>query len=449
MRTAILQSFNPYLLSNTAARYSLDGAPGDASYIVDGSNLVQLIADRSGNSAFNGLVMNGTSGNYASSPDSVPLSIVGDIDIRAWVVPDDWTPAAVNVVVSKRLSTGNQISYVLRINTDGVLQLLWSPDGTAGNAVLTASTVAPSVSNFSPLWIRATLDVDNGASGYTVVFYTSPDGVLWSQLGSAVVGGAPTSIFDGTATLNIGGMQNGTLFPFFGVVHRAQVLAGINGTLVFDADFTRVSKLAASFTESSANAATVTINSSGDLGARICGARDLVQLTGAKQPVLSVVGGRNIATFDGTNDYVQSAPFSLAQPVSVYDVFAPVAHANNRYVRDGGSDNAMLFRMTAAADTYSLSTGTDALTVFPAGSRAIASAIYNGASSRLRRNLGTVATGTTSGTPNGLCIGEAGTTKSFASNIAWAASIVRTAADPEALELRINAALMRQFGVAG
>lgn len=215
------------------------------------------------------LALSQVSGNYASAPDSAALSITGDIDIQAKVDFTSWNEgnrfvalgiAQSRFVVSKYTTTGNQRSYYLNVNSAGVLILGWS---TAGSADLTAS--ADEVLNLEAetvKWVRATLDVNNGASGRTAKFYTSDDGSTWTQLGTTQTVAGTTSIFNSTAELNIGGANAGTSNLMEGSVYRVIIRNGYDGggSVVFDADFETATAGATSFTESSVNAATVTIN---------------------------------------------------------------------------------------------------------------------------------------------------------------------------------------------
>jgi hypothetical protein len=66
---------------------------------------------------------------------------------------------------------------------------------------------------------------------------------------------AYASIFDSTAVLEIGSAA--TASPFQGDIHRARILNGIGGTVVFDADFTSIQDDTFAFRESSANLAIV------------------------------------------------------------------------------------------------------------------------------------------------------------------------------------------------
>jgi len=182
----------------------------------------------------------GGTGNYASCPRTAAIgSITGDLDAR-WVGSlDDWTPATYASLISRYVTIGNQRGWMLTINAgDGLPVLYWSGDGTA---ILTATaTAAPTVANGDILGIRATLDVNNGAGGKTVTFYTSADlGETWVQLGSPVTSASTTSIFDSATTeLEIGSRGAGTAQFSIGYCIRAEARNGINGTVVANPDFT-------------------------------------------------------------------------------------------------------------------------------------------------------------------------------------------------------------------
>jgi hypothetical protein len=210
------------------------------------------------------LYLPGVASNNCTTPDAAALDITGDIDLRVKVAMDDWTPAAIQYLLSK-YQTSSQRSYGLTIGTNGRPSIVWSTDGTATGLLGAEATVAPTVADGATLWIRATLDVNNGASGNDVKFYTSTDGTTWTQLGATVTQAGTTSIFNSTSVLEVGSVVGGTSNAARGKFFRAQVLNGIDGTVAFDANFETsiTSLLQASFTESSANAATVTINRSG------------------------------------------------------------------------------------------------------------------------------------------------------------------------------------------
>jgi hypothetical protein len=197
--------------------------------------------------------------NYASTPDSAALDILGDIDLRIKLALDDWTPATEAIILGK----SGPDTYVLNIQPTGILRFQWI--NAANTFFFSDSTVATGVADGTTKWIRATLDVDNGASGNTVTFFTSDDGITWTQLGSPVVKAGTTDIRNNAGALYVGGYTASGTLTVRGKFFRAQVLNGINGTVAFDANFENsiTSLNQASFTESSTNGATVTINRSG------------------------------------------------------------------------------------------------------------------------------------------------------------------------------------------
>jgi hypothetical protein len=231
----------------------------------------------------------GANGNYLSIPDSSALDITGDLELRVWCALDDWTPAATQVLIAKRET--NQIAYQLAVNTTGNLVLLWSTAGATG--ISATSTAAVGVADGTARWVRATLDVDNGASGYSVQFFTGSDGTVWTQLGTTVTVAGVTSVFASTASVNIGGRNSGAAEPAAGKFYRAQIRNGIGGTVVCDVNTSVLtSGGATTFTEQSSNAATVTIN----------------RATSGRKSV-AVVGG-SVWLF-GTDDYMQIADNAL------------------------------------------------------------------------------------------------------------------------------------------
>ncbi len=175
----------------------------------------------------------GLTGNYLSAPDEAALDITGDLDLRVHCALDDWTSAYQYLLAkwSGGTSPPSARSYYLMTNLSGGLRFGWS-DGTT---VFTKdSTAAHGVAEGAAKWFRATLDVDNGASGNDVKFFTSDDGTSWTQLGSTVTTAGATAIVSGSAQLEVGGAFAGTSFPPTGRFFRAQVYDGIDGTPVFD-----------------------------------------------------------------------------------------------------------------------------------------------------------------------------------------------------------------------
>lgn len=171
----------------------------------------------------------GTSGNYASTPDSAAVSITGDIDIRVKVALDDWTPAAEQALVAKWTNPSSR-SYLFSVLTTGALRLRLTTDGST--SVIADSSVATGVTDGAIKWVRVTwVDATN-----VIAFFTSDDGVTWSQLGSTgsinIAG-----IADTTAALEVGTFSSGSGL-LAGNVFYAEIRNGIDGPVVakFDAN---------------------------------------------------------------------------------------------------------------------------------------------------------------------------------------------------------------------
>jgi hypothetical protein len=172
-------------------------------------------------------ILDGTAGGYFSTPDSAALDITGDIDLRADCAMNDWTPGTASVFIAKFSTTG---AYRFYIETTGALVINWVQAN--GSSITKTSTATMPTANGGRVYIRVTLDVDNGAGGNDVKFYTSPDGAAWTQLGATVTTAGVTNIRATTDVLELGGDTLGVNRRLSGKIYSAQVYNGIAGTLV-------------------------------------------------------------------------------------------------------------------------------------------------------------------------------------------------------------------------
>jgi len=201
------------------------------------------------------LLLDGVSVGRARTPDVAALDITGDLDVRVAAAPDDWTPATAGTFASKWVTTGNQRSWTLRLETTGRLVLFWSTTGA--DSLSASSTVSVPMNDGQPLWVRYTIDVDNGAAGRTIRFYTSVDGVGWSQLGTDVVQAGVTSIFNSTSEVAVGSYNNGGSERFAGRIFSAEIRNGIAGTIVASPNFAAQAAGTTSFVDSTGKTWTV------------------------------------------------------------------------------------------------------------------------------------------------------------------------------------------------
>jgi len=311
-------------------------------------------------SGTNYLWLPGVAGNYASTPDAAALDILGDFDLRAKVALDDWTPATNAMLVAKwDVDVVNENSYRLFVGATGKLRIQLSGDGT--NIVTVDSTVAVGFTNGTVHWVKVTVDVDNGSGGKDIKFWTSDDNVTYTQLGTTVVDAGTTAIYASNVDLYIGvesptSVNNITI----GKLYQAQVYDGIDGTLVFDADFTAEAEGTTSFTESSAQGATVTVNSTGGWLAQIVGSTSIL--------------------FDGDDNYLKATAFTLNQPTTVYFLGRQVTWSNAAVFY--GGDTAVTPRSFQISSTprvaaHNGGTNTSHLTTWAVDTYAVFSVVFD------------------------------------------------------------------------
>lgn len=183
--------------------------------------------------------------------DKASLDIVGDLDVRIEYECEQWTNANSNptgrgyLLAGKyrRTASANR-SWLLSVNEFGSPIFQWTTDGTAAtlNGVQSASTLPI---QYGAIALRATIDVDNGAAGRTITFYTSDTiGGTWTQLGSPVVLAGTTSIFSGNADVELGRIDDGKrdgvngVYGFGGRIYAFELRNGIAGTVVANAAIT-------------------------------------------------------------------------------------------------------------------------------------------------------------------------------------------------------------------
>jgi hypothetical protein len=195
------------------------------------------------------LSLNGDPNDYVSTPDTAALDITGDLDIRAEIQPN-WYGPDNQMIMAKWEAQADQRSWFLKVY-QGVLQLQYTTDGTKATTWFHSRTLTEIPQRAA---VRVTLDVDNGAGGRTVRWYTAPsiDGP-WTQLGPDSVLAGTVSVFNSTAPLKIAPYDDTNIrpyrAPFIGRGYKFEVRNGINGTVVANPDFTAQAAGVTSFTD--------------------------------------------------------------------------------------------------------------------------------------------------------------------------------------------------------
>lgn len=307
-------------------------------------------------------------GNYASTPNAAANQITGSIDVRVKVAMKDWTPSAANGLIGKTSGAGNR-SWRFEVNAaSGALSFQWSQDGTTGISELSSATdggaqLGTGFTDGTTHYVRVTRNSTTG----DVNFYTSDDGVTWSQLGVTQTG-VTGAMSNQAVAVEVGATFAGTANITSGKIYNAQIYNGINGTLAVDfnaEDSAATSTNGATFV-SSTTGETWTLNNTGALKAQIVGSASLL--------------------FDGTAHFMKAAAFTCAQPTVVFLDGKQPTWTATRAVFDGNTLATGELIKTTATPQVNITAGSSvaANTDWTLNTRKIVVAAFNGASSSLQ-----------------------------------------------------------------
>jgi len=187
-------------------------------------------------------------GQDASTPD--PWTPGADMDIRAHVAMDDWTPGAFGSALLSQMPGGGDNAFLLSVNPAGTLLFRITTDGSTN--LDHTSTAATGFTDSTDHWVRVTLDGDNGAAGRDVTFYTSDDGVEWTQLGNVVTVAGTVTVHDSAGEVAIG-----RTLALAGQVRQVELRSSIDGPIVANPDFMSQRPGTVSFRDGTGNTWTI------------------------------------------------------------------------------------------------------------------------------------------------------------------------------------------------
>lgn len=216
------------------------------------------------------LALPGDTLSKAHAPDAAALGITGDIDIRIDLELLNWREAV--DLAAKYQTLGDQRSWALYLHGagNGVLTFTWATAGTFASTLDRSSTVPVPAPASGRQALRVTLDVNNGAGGHTVTFYTAETiAGPWVQLGDPVVTAGTTSIFDSVAGIELGDAVNLTAAPVEGKLYAFELRNGINGTVVANPNFTVQTPGATSFADTASSPNTWTMEGDAEITNRM------------------------------------------------------------------------------------------------------------------------------------------------------------------------------------
>lgn len=148
-------------------------------------------------------------------------SITGDMEVIACLAPTSWAPTFQSIVTKYGSATTAGFGFFL---TSSGLNFITSSDGTtAAQRVFGNGTAIPFTAGQKG-WVRATFRLNNGSGQSAVTFYTSTDGITWTQLGSVATNGGTTATFDNSSTpYELGSGWNRTVWQLSGPIYWIQV----------------------------------------------------------------------------------------------------------------------------------------------------------------------------------------------------------------------------------
>lgn len=351
-----------------------------AGTVAVNGNGVCLIADVSGNSGVNAFCSGGAASNTATSPAK---SITGNQTITADVRLLNFITPAANVTLFSNVSGNNGCSVLLL--TTGIIRMTIG-DGAAQTNFDSTAAMASAANTRHTIQVQYT---DNT----NVKFFV--DAV---QLGATVV--VNKVLTNGAVSGTVGTNLNGVCYSLV-----------VTGT--YNMNPSGAARLAPTFVAPTTGE-TWTINTTGDFGARISGERDLVNMTGANQAVLTVAaaGVKSFLTFNGTSQVYKCPGFPLVQPVSLYFVGQQKTWTATHVLFDGATITTMQAVQTTGSPQLNITAGSSvaANSGLAVATYGIFSAIFNGATSQDRVNRIAAVTGNAgAGNPNGLTLGATAT----------------------------------------
>lgn len=189
----------------------------------------------------------------ASCPDVAGLTIPGDLDVRVDLDATTWLGSGDMFGQYRTPATADRGWGLL--TGDGYLSLYWGP--TSGGFLSATATARVPRGGPGRLAVRATLDVDNGAGGWTATFWwANTIAGPWRQIGDPVTGAGVTTIRDSSQPLqvgDVGGLSTLAQWAMPGAYYSAELRSGIDGTVLASPDFRAQDFDATTFTDGQGN----------------------------------------------------------------------------------------------------------------------------------------------------------------------------------------------------
>lgn len=196
----------------------------------------------------------GLGSDAIQTPNAAVLDIAGDFDLRVDMALEDWSESQ---MICLRYVPSVNGCWALEM-IDGFPMFMWAPDGTFAARIDQTCTEELKAYHGQRLALRVTLDINNGAGGYELRFYTgrTVDDDEWNLLGEPITGAGTTSVFTGTADLEVGHGSSFNALPSGGLLNRMRgkafalkLLNGIGGTVAVSMSTAAATAGGTSFTD--------------------------------------------------------------------------------------------------------------------------------------------------------------------------------------------------------
>ncbi len=274
----------------------------------------------------------GVSGNYCSTPNAAANQITGDIEI---IVKIDYkNNSSLQMIVSKSISTGNNFCYDLYIDSSNIPVLQYSINGSAALSGTCSTNIGATYSG----WLKANRISSTGV----IKFYTSTDGITWTQLGTNI-SGTSGSIYNATSTLGIGQYISNSSLNFLGKIYRATISNSIGGSPVVDFNPQSYSASTSQTQWTSATGEVWTINTgtaTGGYKGQIVD-RTYIQNDGVDDSLIAVTSGSGIKTQYFTHKVLSNTsgmPFGLWTGAAFSQAFYYPSGAQYGFYQSGAQD---------------------------------------------------------------------------------------------------------------
>jgi hypothetical protein len=232
---------------------------------------------------------NSVGGNYCSTPNATANQITGDIEIIVKCAFNSIT-AYMDFVSKSDASVGYSFAI---LNTRF---LTFVCGATPSGTISATSTVALSIALLSTIYLKVTRQVSNGE----VKFYTSNDGISYTQLGTTITS-TTGNIRLGSQPLEIGQNVSGSNNRLIGKIYRATISNSIGGAPVVDFNPATYNASTSQTTWTSSTGEVWTINTA-------------TATSGYK----GVLVDRSIVQSDGVDDVMASGTVNINPNITMY-----------------------------------------------------------------------------------------------------------------------------------